>query len=64
LWHMRLRRGVTDIRQADYRGMDTAINWSRGDGELQSMVDRAMGRALDQIAADVRAACAGQPRTG
>jgi len=63
LWRMHLRRGVADIRQADYRGTDIALNWSSGDGELQRMVDRAMGRALDLMAADVRAACAGQPPT-
>ncbi|HET9472904.1 MAG TPA: hypothetical protein VFO82_03370 [Steroidobacteraceae bacterium] len=57
VWQMRLRRGETLIEESNIRGADTVMNWSSGDGELQRMVDRAFGRALDQIAARVRAAC-------
>lgn len=55
--NLRLKRGQSLLREHDYRGMDTVMNWSSGDGELQRMVDRAFGRALDQMAADVRTAC-------
>jgi len=57
VWQMRLRRGETLIEEANYRGADTVMNWSSGDGELQRMIDRAFGRALDQMAVKVRAAC-------
>ena len=62
VWQMRLRRGETLIEESNFRGADTVMNWSSGDGELQRMVDRAFGRALDQIAVKVRAAC-GAPQT-
>jgi hypothetical protein len=55
--NLRLKRGESVLREHDYRGMDTVMNWSSGDGELQRMVDRAFGRALDQMATDLRAAC-------
>lgn len=54
---LRLMRGDSVLKTQDYRGADTVMNWASGDGELQRMVDRAFGRALDQIAADVRATC-------
>jgi len=57
LLHVRVKRGDRVVTERDYRGADTAINWSSGDGELQRMVDRSFGRALDQIAVDLRAAC-------
>jgi hypothetical protein len=57
--NLRLKRGETVLAEHDYRGADTVMNWASGDGELQRMVDRAFGRALDQMAADLRAACAG-----
>jgi hypothetical protein len=57
LWHMTLRRGDRSLGAFDYRGADTSLNWSSGDGELQRMVDRALGRALDAMAADVHSAC-------
>ena len=57
LLHVRVKRGDNVVTERDYRGADTAINWSSGDGELQRMVDRSFGRALDQIAVDLRAAC-------
>jgi len=57
VWQMRLRRGETLIEETNFRGADTVMNWSSGDGELQRMVDRAFGRALDQMAAKVHAAC-------
>ncbi|HEX6397024.1 MAG TPA: hypothetical protein VFZ95_06345, partial [Steroidobacteraceae bacterium] len=55
--NLRLMRGDSVVKTQDYRGTDTVMNWASGDGELQRMIDRAFGRALDQIAADVRAAC-------
>jgi len=57
LLHMKLSRGEKVVTERDYRGSDTVMNWSAGDGELQRMVDRAFGSALDQIAGDVRTAC-------
>jgi hypothetical protein len=57
VWQMRLRRGETLIEETNFRGADTVMNWSSGDGELQRMIDRALGRALDQMAVKVRAAC-------
>jgi hypothetical protein len=60
LLRMKLTRGGSVLREKDYRGSDTVMNWSSGNGELQNMVDRAFGGALDQIADDVRAACKGQ----
>lgn len=57
VWQMRLRRGETLIEETNFRGADTVMNWASGDGELQRMVDRAFGRALDQMAAKVHAAC-------
>jgi hypothetical protein len=62
VWQMRLRRGETLIEETNFRGADTVMNWSSGDGELQRMIDRAFGRALDQMAVKVRAAC-GSPGT-
>ena len=58
LWHMRMRHGDTILVDRDFRGTDTVLNWSSGDGELQRMVDRAQGRALDLMAAAVRSTCA------
>jgi len=58
LWHMRMRHGDTIFVDRDFRGADTVLNWSSGDGELQRMVDRAQGRALDLMAAEVRSTCA------
>ncbi len=55
--NLRLKRGEALLGERDYRGADTVMNWASGDGELQRMVDRAFGRALDQIAVDLRAAC-------
>jgi len=60
LLRMKLTRGESVLRERDYRGSDTVMNWASGDGELQQMVDRAFGAALDQIAEDVRAACKGR----
>jgi hypothetical protein len=57
LWHLQLRRGASTVLDQDFRGADTAMNWSSGDGELQRMVDRAFGASLDQMAAEVRGAC-------
>ena len=57
--NLRLKRGEAMVEEQDYRGADTVMNWASGDGELQRMVDRAFGRALDQIAVDVHAACPG-----
>lgn len=57
--NLRLKRGEAMLKEQDYRGADTVMNWASGDGELQRMVDRAFGRALDQMAVDVRAACPG-----
>jgi hypothetical protein len=55
--NLRLNRGGSLLVERDYRGMDTEMNWSSGDAELQRLVDRAFGRALDKMAADVRGAC-------
>jgi hypothetical protein len=57
LWRLKLTRGESVLVDRDYRGSNTVMNWSSGDGELQRMVDRAFGGALDQIAGDVRAIC-------
>jgi hypothetical protein len=57
LMRMKLSRGESVLKERDYRGSDTVMNWSSGDGELQHMVDRAFGVALDQIAEDLRASC-------
>lgn len=61
LLRMKLTRAEAVLKERDYRGSDTVMNWASGDGELQHMVDRAFGTALDQIADDVRAACNGRP---
>lgn len=46
-----LQSGTSELRS--YRGMYAATNWASGDGELQRLVDRAFGKALDQLAADI-----------
>ena len=58
VWQLRLRRGETLLEETLFRGADTVINWGSGEGELQRMIDRAFGRALDQMANRVRSACA------
>lgn len=50
------RSGAT-IKSADYRGSISAPNWSSGQHEIQSMIDRAFDQALSQAAADTLAVC-------
>jgi hypothetical protein len=45
------------IKSADYRGSISTPNWSSGQQEIQSMIDRAFDQALSQAAADTLAAC-------
>jgi hypothetical protein len=45
------------IKSADYRGSISTPNWSSGQHEIQSMIDRAFDQALSQAAADTLAAC-------
>lgn len=41
-----------------YRGTQVNMNWANGRGEIQKLVDQAFGKALDQIAVDLRSQCA------
>lgn len=41
-----------------YRGSVALVNWVNGSDELQGAVNRAFGKALDQIAVDLRSLCA------
>lgn len=50
-------RSGTLIKSADYRGSISTPNWSSGQYEIQSMIDRALEQALSQAAADTLAAC-------
>jgi hypothetical protein len=50
-------RSGTMIKSADYRGSISTPNWSSGQQEIQSMIDRAFDQALAQAAADTLAAC-------
>jgi hypothetical protein len=45
------------IKSADYRGSISTPNWSSGQQEIQSMIDRAFEQALSQAATDTLAAC-------
>jgi hypothetical protein len=45
------------IKSADYRGSISTPNWSSGQQEIQSMIDRAFDQALSQAAADTLAEC-------
>jgi hypothetical protein len=45
------------IKSADYRGSISTPNWSSGQQEIQSMIDRAFDQALSQAATDTLAAC-------
>ncbi len=40
-----------------YRGTQVNMNWANGGGEIQKLVDQAFGKALDQIAVDLRSHC-------
>lgn len=50
-------RSGSMIKSADYRGSISTPNWSSGQYEIQSMIDRALDQALSQAAADTLAAC-------
>jgi hypothetical protein len=50
-------RSGSMIKSADYRGSISTPNWSSGEHEIQSMIDRAFDQALSQAAADTLAAC-------
>jgi hypothetical protein len=50
-------RSGSMIKSADYRGSISTPNWSSGEYEIQSMIDRAFDQALSQAAADTLAAC-------
>jgi hypothetical protein len=50
-------RSGSMIKSADYRGSISTPNWSSGQYEIQSMIDRAFDQALAQAAADTLAAC-------
>jgi hypothetical protein len=50
-------RSGSMIKSADYRGSISTLNWSSGQQEIQSMIDRAFDQALSQAAADTLAAC-------
>jgi hypothetical protein len=50
-------RSGSMIKSADYRGSISTPNWSSGQHEIQSMIDRAFDQALSQAAADTLAAC-------
>jgi len=52
-------RSGSMIKSADYRGSISTPNWSSGQHEIQSMIDRAFDQALSQAAADTLAACSG-----
>jgi hypothetical protein len=50
-------RSGSMIKSADYRGSISTPNWSSGQNEIQSMIDRAFDQALSQAAADTLAVC-------
>jgi hypothetical protein len=50
-------RSGSMIKSADYRGSISTPNWSSGQQEIQSMIDRAFDQALSQAAADTLAVC-------
>jgi hypothetical protein len=40
-----------------YRGAATVMNWASGEGEIQSLLDRAFGQMLVKLSSDLRARC-------
>lgn len=42
-----------------YRGAATVMNWSSGEGEIQSLMDRAFEQMLVKLGADLRDRCEG-----
>jgi len=55
--NLRYFRNGSLIKSADYRGSISTPNWSSGQYEIQSMIDRAFDQALSQAVADTLAAC-------
>lgn len=58
--NLRYFRSGSLIKSADYRGSISTPNWSSGQHEIQSMIDRAFDQALSQAAADTLAACSAE----
>lgn len=56
--HVRAERAGVQLIDRDYRGTVTRINWASTDTELQQLTDDAFGKVLDEMAADLRRACA------
>jgi len=44
-----------------YRGAATVLNWASGEGEIQSLMDRAFEQMLTKLGSDLRARCEGGP---
>jgi hypothetical protein len=43
-----------------YRGATTVLNWASGEGEIQSLLDRAFEQMLVKLSADLEAKCSGE----
>jgi hypothetical protein len=54
---------VIAVRQHDgdeetiYRGAATVMNWASGEGEIQSLMDRAFEQMLVKLSADLKGRC-------
>lgn len=52
-----LKKGDQTLIDHKYRVIGTKLNWVNGDGEFVTTLNIAVGRLLDQLAADVAAKC-------
>ena len=59
--HARLERGGETLLDRNFRGSRSTTDWSASESELRNLVDEAFGKALDQLAVEIRPLCAERP---
>jgi hypothetical protein len=58
LVQVRYSRDGVDLKEARYRGAESEVNWFNSEGEIQSMIDDALGQILSAMSADLTKLCA------
>lgn len=55
---VRYARGGAAVKQANYRGRESDLDWSAGSDEIQSMIDDTAAQAVQSMADDLATLCA------
>jgi hypothetical protein len=55
--NVRFSRGDTLVKEANYRGAESSVDWWGSDGEIQGMIDDAMTQILEAMSHDLVNLC-------